>query len=114
MSRLKNLTYLDLGGNGLEEIPLFVRDLPKLKQLGFGWNTKLKQVPSFLTGLRELTSLDLQADGLQDLPDFLNALPKLSDVRLGDNYAITQDEAKKKELQKRFPRIKFDFEDEYD
>jgi hypothetical protein len=114
MSQLKNLTYLDLGRNGLEEIPRFVGDLPKLKQLGFGWNMKLKKVPSFLTGLPELTSLDLQADGLQDLPDFLNAVPKLAEVRMGDNHAITGDNAKKRELQKRFPKIKFNFDDEYD
>ena len=114
MSRLKNLTYLDLGRNGLEEIPPFVQDLPKLKQLGFAWNMNLKEVPSFLTRLRELNSLDLQANNLHDLPDFLNALPKLTDVTMGDNYAITRNEAKKKELQRRFPKIHFNFDDEYD
>ena len=114
MSRLKNLTYLDLGRNGLREIPLFVRDLPKLKQLGFGWNVHLKEVPSFLTELRELNSLDLQANGLHDLPDFLNTLPKLRQVSMGDNHAITGDEGKKKELQRRFPKIEFNFDDEYD
>ena len=114
MSRLKNLTYLDLGRNGLEEIPPFVQDLPKLKQLGFAWNMNLKEVPSFLTRLRELNSLDLQANNLHDLPDFLNALPKLTNVTMGDNYAITRNEAKKKELQRRFPKIHFNFDDEYD
>jgi Leucine-rich repeat (LRR) protein len=114
LSQLKNLTYLDLGRNGLEEIPNFVGDLPKLKHLGFGWNIKLREVPSFLTRLPELTSLDLQADGLRDLPDFLNAVPKLAEVRMGDNHAITGNEAKKRELQKRFPKIKFNFDDEYD
>jgi Leucine-rich repeat (LRR) protein len=114
MSQLKNLTYLDLGRNGLQEIPLFVRDLPKLKQLGFGWNMNLKEVPSFLTELRELNSLDLQADGLHNLPDFLNTLPKLRQVSMGDNHAITGNEGKKKELQRRFPKIEFNFDDEYD
>ena len=114
MSQLKNLTYLDLGRNGLQEIPLFVRDLPKLKQLGFGWNMNLKEVPSFLTELRELDSLDLQANGLHDLPDFLNTLPKLRQVSMGDNHAITGDEGKKKELRRRFPKIEFNFDDEYD
>jgi Leucine-rich repeat (LRR) protein len=31
MSRLKNITYLDLGGNGFKDIPQFVKDLPKLR-----------------------------------------------------------------------------------
>lgn len=35
MSNLKNLVYLDLGRNGFDEIPSFVKDLPKLRELRF-------------------------------------------------------------------------------
>jgi len=114
MSQLKNLTYLDLGRNGLEEIPLFVKDLPKLRELEFGWNMKLKEIPAFISNLKELTTLGLESDGLEDLPDFLNTLPKLNHVTLGNNCKITQSDAKMKDLQRRFPKITFDFEDEYD
>ncbi len=114
MSRLKNLVYLDLGRNGLSEVPSFVKDLPKLQELGFAWNIELKEIPKFLTELRELTTLKLDSDGLTDLPDFLSTLPKLSRITLGNNRAITKNQSKMKQLRKRFPRISFDFEDEYD
>jgi len=114
MSQLKNLIYLDLGRNGLEEIPTFVQDLPKLRELGFQWNMQLKGVPAFLSNLRELTTLKLDADGLTDLPDFLNSLPKLTRITLGDNCKITQNAAKIRELRRRFPKISLDFNDEYD
>jgi Leucine-rich repeat (LRR) protein len=91
-----------------------VKDLPKLKELGFAWNEKIKPLPTFLTHLTELTTLHLDSDGLIDLPDFLNTLPKLTHVTLGDNCRITKSPLKKKALQKRFPKIKFDFANEYD
>jgi Leucine-rich repeat (LRR) protein len=114
MSKLQNITYLDLGRNGLEEIPAFVKDLPRLKEFRFAWNPKLKEVPAFLAGMKELTALDLQSDGLSDLPDSLNALPKLTRIALGGNCKITESAAKKRELKRRFPRVTFDFIGEYD
>jgi Leucine-rich repeat (LRR) protein len=114
MSQLKNLAFLDLGRNGLEEIPEFVKNLPKLHELRFEWNMKLTTIPSFLTTLQELRTLRLDADGLSDLPDFLNEIPKLTLITLGDNCQITQSADKKKSLQRRFPRIKFVFDDEYE
>lgn len=114
MARLTSLTYLDLGRNGLEEIPAFVKDLPRLRELRFEWNMNLKAIPPFLGGLRELTTLKLNANALEDLPDFLNALPRLTTVSLGNNCSITQSPAKVSELKRRFPKIAFDFEDEYD
>lgn len=114
MSQLKNLRYLDLGRNGLEEIPAFVKDLPKLTELRFQWNVKLTTIPPFLSELRELRTLSLDANGLEDLPNFLNTLPKLTHISLGDNCSITQSPAKMNQLKKRFPRVEFDFLDEYD
>jgi Leucine-rich repeat (LRR) protein len=114
MSQLKNLTYLDLGRNGLDEIPVFVKDLPKLRELGFDWNMKLKRVPTFLVDLRNLTTLRLNSDDLGDLPDFLSTLPKLTRITLGNNCKITQNDAKMRDLRRRFPKVTFDFEDEYD
>jgi len=113
MSRLKNLVYLDLGRNGLDEIPVFVKDLPRLQHLGFAWNGA-KKLPPFLAGLHELTTIQLDSDDLSDLPGFLNTLPRLSYISLGGNCAITQKPTKMRDLKKRFPRISFDFENEYD
>lgn len=114
LSQLKNLTYLDLGRNGLGEIPPFVGDLPHLKEFRFSWNMKVKPLPAFMSRLKELETMRLEADGLDDLPDFLNSLPKLKSIALGNNCAITQNKEKMEDLKRRFPKIAFDFEDEYD
>jgi Leucine-rich repeat (LRR) protein len=113
MSQLKSLSYLDLGRNGFDEIPPFVKDLPNLREFRFEWN-KLKQVPAFIGDLKQLSTLKLAGNDLTDLPDFLNSLPRLSDVTLGNNCKITQNAKRIAELRKRFPRIHIDFEDEYD
>ncbi len=113
MSRLKNLVYLDLGRNGLEEIPSFVKDLPRLRELGFAWNVNVKAIPGFIATLREVRTLRLDGDGLDDLPDLLNAPPHLDRITLGDNCRITGDAAKMNDLRRRFPRIRFDFADEF-
>jgi Leucine-rich repeat (LRR) protein len=89
LAQLKNVTEVDLSMDGLNEVPVFV------------------------AGLTNLKSLDLTFNGLRDLPDFLNDLPELKTVKMGENCEITQNKHKQKELQKRFPRIQFDFDDEY-
>ena len=113
LSQLKNLTYLDLGRNGLREIPAFVGDLPRLRELGFNSN-ELKAVPRLLANLSQLETLRLNANDLDDLPVFLNTLPKLTRITLGENCVITKSTAKKNSLKKRFPKVSFDFEGEYD
>jgi len=113
MSKLKGLTYLDLGRNGLEEIPDFVKDLRHLKEFGFAWNMNVRALPPFLATLPELQTLRLDSDGLTDIPAFLRG-PKLSLITLGNNCAITTNASKKKVLEQRFHGVKLDFEDEFD
>jgi hypothetical protein len=113
MSQLKNITYLDLGGNGLKEIPEFVKDLPKLREIGFEFN-ELREVPAFLSKLPVLTTMRLAGNDLNDIPDSLSALPGLTRITLGNNCRITQNVAKMEALKQRFPKVKFDFDDEYD
>jgi hypothetical protein len=114
MSKLKGLTYLNLGRNGMREIPAFVRDLPKLQVFDFSWNMEVKEIPAFMAELRNLTTLNLESDDLTDLPQFLTQLPKLREISLGNNCAITQNPVKRKDLEHRFPKVRFDFQDEYD
>jgi hypothetical protein len=44
----------------------------------------------------------------------LSTLPNLTNITLGDNCGITGSEAKKKELKRRFPKVDFNFNDEYE
>jgi len=90
-----------------------VKDLPKLRELGFEYN-ELKEVPAFLSKLSVLTTLRLAGNDLNDLPDSLSALPGLIRVTLGNNCRITQNPGRMKALQERFPKVKFNFDDEYD
>jgi len=113
MSQLKALTYLDLGRNGLEEIPEFVKNLRRLKEFGFAWNMNVRALPPFLATLPELQTLRLDSDGLTDIPAFLRG-PKLSLITLGNNCTITTNAAKKKALEQRFRGVTLNFEDEYD
>jgi Leucine-rich repeat (LRR) protein len=112
MSKLTGLTYLDLGRNGLEEIPDFVKDLKHLKEFGFAWNN-IQTLPPFLATLRELQTLRLDSDGLTDIPAFLRG-PKLSLLTLGGNCAITANASKRKALEQQFHGVKLVFEGEYD
>jgi Leucine-rich repeat (LRR) protein len=114
MSELKNLTYLDLGRNGLAEIPSFVKDLPKLRELDFEWNIEFRTIPAFITDLHDLETLKLAGNDLDDLPDSLTGLLKLKRITLGNNCQITQSNTKMADLKRRFPKISLDLEDEYD
>jgi len=113
MSQLKGLAYLDLGRNGLEEIPDFVKELRHLKEFGFAWNMNVRALPPFLATLPELQTLRLDSDGLTDIPAFLRG-PRLSLITLGNNCTITTNAAKKRALEQRFPGVTLDFEDEYE
>ncbi len=114
MSQLPRLVYLDLGRNGLEEIPSFVKDLPNLQEFRFEYSMHLKEIPRFLAEMPMLTTLRLNSDNLTDLPEFLNSAPKLRKIILGDNCEITVDKEVMEGLTKKFPKISLDFENEYD
>ncbi len=114
MSQLKSLTHLDLGRNGFNEVPQFVKDLPNLQELGLEWNVEIRKLPEFLSKLRELNTLMLEGNDLDDLPACLNELPKLTRITLGNNCRITQSPTAIQSLKHRFPKVNFDFADEYD
>jgi Leucine-rich repeat (LRR) protein len=112
-SSLKKLRELDLSRNGLDQIPDFVKDLPRLEEFSFQSNKNLRELPAFMASLHELTTLRLDGNDLADLPDSLSALPNLKFITLGDNCRISGSESKMNELRKRFPHIKFEFGNEF-
>jgi Leucine-rich repeat (LRR) protein len=113
LSQLKSLTALNLGNNGLHEVPAFVKDLPHLRKLNLDGDS-LKAVPDWLGQLKELQELSLFANDLTDLPRSLEKLPALKRIGLGNNCVLTHDEKKMAALKKRFPKVELDFQNAYD
>ncbi len=112
LANLRNLEELDLSGNGsaIRVIPPQIASLHKLRSLQLDFND-IRVVPSFISKLTNLKELSLNAEhhGL-NLPDSLAALEGLK-VSLGNNYLTLKDQDN---LRKRFPRLVFSFENEYD
>jgi hypothetical protein len=75
---------------------------------------EIRQIPSFIGDLTNLKELSLRsAHGKNqtiELPDSLGAIAGLK-VHMGNNYLKLKDQER---LRKRFPKLIFDFEDEYD
>jgi Leucine-rich repeat (LRR) protein len=113
LSRLTALRVLDLGGNRLTALPGFVAELHHLQELRLDFN-RLTSLPDFLGELRELRVLALGGNDLDDLPDSFSKLPAGVAIALGNNCKITRSKSKPAELRRRFPKIHFDFADEFD
>lgn len=93
--------------------PVSLTKLKELTELNLGRNG-LKEIPSFVFSLKALESLTLDFNELKDLPDELGKLPHLKKVSIGDNCAITGSIKKQAELKKKFPSFQLAFENEYD
>lgn len=89
LAKIKTLETLDLSRNGYSKIPPVVAQMPALKHLRLNFNS------------------------LDALPPWL-AKSSIVKISLGDNCKITSQPQKQKEIAKRFPRIQFDFSNEYD
>ena len=89
LRKLKKLETLDLSRNGFLEIPAIVSKIPQLKRLVLNFNS------------------------FENLPAWL-ANSSITEISLGDNCKISGSSQKQKELSQRFPKIHFDFSNEYD
>ncbi len=89
LNKLNNLETLDLSRNGYNEIPAVVSKIKNLKTLKFDFN-ELKELPAWLT-----TS-------------------NLTKVTLGSYPPISCNKENQKEIANRFPKIQFDFSNEFD
>jgi hypothetical protein len=114
IANLQNLEELNLGHNGIRAVPPQVASLHKLKCLVLDYGS-IRQVPAFIgemTSLKEL-SLNSNASGPQHriiLPESLASLKGLK-LSMGNNYLKLKEQQR---LRKRFPKIAFDFGNEYD
>lgn len=109
---LRNLEVLDLGrnGSGMGIVPVQIASLRKLKILNLDFDD-IRVIPSFIGNLKELKYLSLVGEHHRlTLPDSFSALEGLK-VDMGNNYLTLKDQDR---LRKRFPKIVFSFDDEYD
>lgn len=109
IANLRNLEELDLGRNGLHALPLQVAALHKLRTLALDYNN-IRELPSAIGNLKYLRELSLRSNGGVRLPRSLAALKGLR-VHLGSNSLKLKDQ---KLLRRRFPKIVFFFDNEFD
>ena len=112
LADLQNLEELDLGRNGsaIRAVPPQIASLHNLKRLNLEFD-EIRVVPSFIGRLTHLRELLLVGNHHHiEFPDSLDALEGLK-VSMGNNYLKLKDQER---LRKRFPKLIFDFENEYD
>lgn len=102
ISRLKNLTELDLGRNGLTAVPRQITGLDKLERLVLDDNN-ISEIPAFVPKLKSLRELSLVSTNVTALPDEFKKTKGLKIAIGGNNLTPADLEALKKD----FPNVKF-------
>ncbi|MEH2270728.1 MAG: COR domain-containing protein, partial [Nostoc sp.] len=84
ITRLQNLTGLDLSGNKLTRIPEAITHLQNLTRLYLSGNG-LTMIPESITRLQNLTGLDLSGNKLTRIPEAITHLQQLIFLNLKNN-----------------------------
>jgi len=84
ITKLVNLTDLNLWGNQLKEIPPEIWDLANLTNLGLSSN-QLEEIPPEIWDLANLTKLSLSSNQLQEIPPEIWNLANLTELYLVAN-----------------------------
>ncbi|TAN41418.1 MAG: hypothetical protein EPN25_04880 [Nitrospirae bacterium] len=103
ISRLKNLTELDLGRNGLTEVPQQIAGLDKLERLLLDDNS-IPEIPAFVAKLKKLKELSVISANVPSFPDDFKTVKGLRVILGGSNITSADLEM----LKKNFPNLKFD------
>jgi Leucine-rich repeat (LRR) protein len=109
LPNLPNLQELDLGRNGLQDVPADITRLSGLRSLGLSFND-LDSIPDFVGKLPRLRFLDVRSNNHVRLPQSL-ALRDSLEVLMGNNTLTLQDQ---ETLRRDFPKATFDFQNEFD
>jgi Leucine-rich repeat (LRR) protein len=103
------LEELNLGRNGLTQLPKGLSGLIKLRILNLEFN-QLRGLPPFLGNLKNLQEINLRANRIHRLPAALAEIPNLK-ILMGNNSLTLREQ---EDLKSRFPKIVFSFDDLYD
>jgi len=109
LGALHNLEVLDIGRNGLDEVPPQVASLAKLVTLNLDYNG-IRKLPEFVGNLKNLKNLTINCNGGTILPDSLKNLKGLN-IAMGNAALKLKDQ---EALRQRFPEAVFDFSSEFD
>ncbi|MEY3329047.1 MAG: hypothetical protein RLZZ115_1930, partial [Cyanobacteriota bacterium] len=92
ITRLTNLSQLDLGRNQLTSVPESITRLTNLSQLDLGRN-QLTSVPESIGSLTNLSQLNLSENQLTNVPESIGSLTNLSQLDLGRNQLTSVPES---------------------
>jgi internalin A len=88
ISRLTNLTCINISGNNLRSIPDVITQLPHLTILLVNDN-RITTIPYQITNLINLTQLDISSNRIITIPECLTELTSLKEIYLDRNPLIT-------------------------
>lgn len=103
-SQLDNLVELDLGHNGLAEVPAPIAELEKLEKLLLDENP-ITEIPPFVAKLKRLKELSITSSRVTALPREFLATKGLK-IAMGNKSLTPQEQA---QLKADFPNIAFTF-----
>lgn len=109
---LSKLEVLNLYGAAGEGLPESLANLENLRELDLGRNGYV-EVPFVTSKIKNLSILKLNFNDLSDLPSWISG-SKITQISLVNNCQITTNLQKQEELKHRFPKVTFDFSNEYE
>lgn len=105
LALFKNMIGFDLGSNNLKEIPIFIFNLAKLREVGFSHN-QISVIPAEISKLKNLISFKMWDNKITHIPDELLDLPNLQVIEFKNN-PIPKEE--KDRIKKKYPNKKILF-----
>ena len=109
IQNLTSLKELDLGRNGLPDVPPQIAHLENLETLDLSFN-EIHELPQFVGNLKKLRELSMEGNHSLKFPASLSQIKGLKVIAGNNNLDLKNQEL----LRRRFPDFVFEFENEFD